>query len=116
MATMFFDAGLVDALETKKEQFSFCCREEFVLAGGVVTHLDMPTYLMSKSVSTSTQGAVAVVVAEGEISSMPDLGGVTPQTFFNVLIDEVQANPEIQALVLRINSPGGDRRFRFGLG
>ena len=38
---------------------------------------------------------------------MPDLGGVTPQTF-NVLIDEVQANPEIQALVLRINSPGGD--------
>ena len=105
LATMFFDAGLVDALETKDDFLSAV--EKKYSRGGVVTHVDMPTYLMSKSVSTSTQGAVAVVVAEGEISSMPDLGGVTPQTF-NVLIDEVQANPEIQALVLRINSPGGD--------
>lgn len=105
LATLFLESGFVDALETKDDFVAMI--EKKYSRNGTLNCIDMPTYATATTNSTSTQGAIAVVVAEGQISSMPDLGGITPQTL-NALIDEAQADPRIQSLVLRINSPGGD--------
>ena len=54
-----------------------------------------------------TEGAVAVVFAEGEISDVPEMGGVVAREF-NMLLDDAASAPETRALVIRVNSPGGD--------
>ena len=50
---------------------------------------------------------VAVLIAEGEITGIPELGGMTPDAI-NGVIDDIEADPRVRALVVRVNSPGGD--------
>ena len=50
---------------------------------------------------------MAVLIAEGEITGIPELGGMTPDAI-NGVIDDIEADPRVRALVVRVNSPGGD--------
>lgn len=106
-AQQFLDAGFVDALETRED---FRKKLGTQYADGQFSSMkwvDFGTYLQVSPRSEDASTGIGIVVAEGEISSMPELGGVTPEGM-SALIDEVQADPSIRALVVRVNSPGGD--------
>ena len=68
--------------------------------------IDATAYLAATE-TVSAGNTVAVLIAEGEITGMPELGGMTPDGI-NGVIDEIQEDPKVKALVVRVNSPGGD--------
>ncbi|MCI1778645.1 MAG: signal peptide peptidase SppA [Bacteroidales bacterium] len=58
-----------------------------------------------KSSDLSTKNKIAVIYAQGEISGGGD--GITPDKFCPI-IDKVTADSSVKAVVLRVNSPGGE--------
>ena len=50
---------------------------------------------------------MALVTAEGEISNEPAVGGIVAGDLI-ALLDDAASAPETKAIVLRINTPGGD--------
>lgn len=108
LAQVFMDQGLVDAVETY-EDFENRVAEAYSPSKRVtdLNVIDMQSFLSRHPGLPLAEHGVAVVIAEGEISSVPEAGGMTPDAV-NALIDEVQDDPNVKALVLRVNSPGGD--------
>ncbi len=106
LSALFQEAGLIDELETRD---AYLQKLADTYAGGVVKDLksvDVATYLTVTN-GVQTEESIAVLIAEGEITGLADLGGMTPDGI-NGVIDEIEADPMVRALVVRVNSPGGD--------
>ena len=106
LSALFQEAGLIDELETRD---AYLQKLADTYAGGVVKDLksvDVATYLTVTN-GVQTDESIAVLIAEGEITGLADLGGMTPDGI-NGVIDEIEADPMVRALVVRVNSPGGD--------
>ena len=106
LSVFFREAGLIDELETRDAYLQKLADK---YAGGQVKDLkaiDATAYLAATE-TVSAGDTVAVLIAEGEITGMPELGGMTPDGI-NGVIDEIQEDPKVKALVVRVNSPGGD--------
>ena len=106
LSVLFREAGLIDELETRDAYLQKLADK---YAGGQVKDLkaiDATAYLAATE-TVPAGDTVAVLIAEGEITGMPELGGMTPDGI-NGVIDEIQEDPKDKALVVRVNSPGGD--------
>ena len=106
LSALFQEAGLIDELETRD---AYLQKLADTYAGGVVKDLksvDVATYLTVTN-GVQTDESIAVLIAEGEIPGLAELGGMTPDGI-NGVIDEIEADPMVRALVVRVNSPGGD--------
>ena len=104
----FLENGLIDAVETR-EEFDKALADEYTATGRVsdLKVTDASDYLSTKPEPALSAPGVAVIIAEGEILSVPGAGGMTPEAV-NALIDDVEDDSHVRALVVRVNSPGGD--------
>ena len=106
LSALFQTSGLIDELETRDEYLQKLADK---YAGGKVKNLkvvDSLSYLTTVDEDVAGD-CVAVLIAEGEITGIPELGGMTPDAI-NGVIDDIEADPRVRALVVRVNSPGGD--------
>ena len=102
------ERGYVDAVETW-ESFEKKLADTYTESGKpqdiyAISYLD---YLNFYPLSPLTEPGVGVIVLEGEITKIPDAGGITPDRVA-MLLSDASADPNVKVLLLRINSPGGD--------
>ncbi len=98
--------GIVD--ETGDEAaFRAALRTAYAKAGREVALTNFYDYLDSSDGGEGTGPGVAVLYAEGEMVDDPRLGRLVADELVE-RIDFVKENENIRAVVLRINSPGGD--------
>jgi protease-4 len=98
--------GLVDGLMYKDELL-----DELVRLTGVANEKDLLLLNITKYAKTvmpqlTAKDKIAVVYADGEISSGKGEDGITDWQFSNILRD-LRNNDNVKAVVLRVNSPGG---------
>lgn len=109
MGEMFLEAGLVDRLETR-ESYWKAVAESF---SPTKNEKDLPlvrwtTYLaLTHSEPVLTSDGVYVLSAEGEITAEAMRGGIIPSDVAQAL-DSIREDSHVKALVLRLNTPGGD--------
>lgn len=100
--------GLVDSL-LYKDQFDELIKSR---VGGEVNYIGYNSYRKSYSNYVSTQNEIAVIVAEGTImpgKSSRSQGIIGADTFVEE-IRKARENEKVKAIVLRVNSPGGEPR------
>ncbi len=109
LAQLALDGKLVDKLATHDEA------EALLIAKGVkeehsFRQVDFQDYLgiVQRENLHDTRPQVAVVVAEGEIMSGDQAAGTVGGESTAKLIRSARENNKVKALVLRVNSPGGD--------
>ena len=100
------DNGLVDGLMYKDELL-----DELVRLTGVNTEKDLALLNITKYAKTvvpqlTAKDRIAVVYADGEITSGKGEKGITDWQFANLLRD-IRRNDHVKAVVFRVNSPGG---------
>jgi protease-4 len=105
-ATGALDHGLVDGLMYKDELLA-----ELVRLTGVDSEKDLALLNITKYAKTvvpqlTAKDRIAVVYADGEISSGKGEEGITDWQFANIVRD-LRSNDNVKAVVLRVNSPGG---------
>ena len=109
LAKLALDGKLVDKLATHDEA------EAMLIAKGVkeehsFRQVDFQDYLsvVQRENLHDTRPQVAVVVAEGEIMGGDQAAGTVGGESTAKLIRRARENNKVKALVLRVNSPGGD--------
>jgi protease-4 len=114
LADLAVEEKLVDGIATD-EQFVRMLRKDGVPAGKKeqgFRQVDLGGYLADRGLSTldalQTGPGVAVVVAEGEITGGKQAQGSIGGDTTAALIREVRNDKRTRALVLRVNSPGGE--------
>lgn len=111
LANYALDLGLVDKLMTRPEMRSvLISRIGASDADDSYQRVNFRRYLDTTDlqIDTSQGGKIVVLTAEGEIvSGSSDTGRVGAESL-SVQIRDVAQDPEVGAVVLRINSPGGD--------
>jgi protease-4 len=114
LADLAVQEKLVDGIATE-QQFVNMLREKGVPAGKKdqgFRQVQLDGYLADRGFSTSdmlqTGKGVTVVVAEGEITGGKQAQGSIGGDTTAALIRTVRADPRTRALVLRVNSPGGE--------
>jgi protease-4 len=114
LAQLAVDEKLVDGIATE-QQFVKMLRDQGVPAGRKeqgFRQVDLGGYLADRGLSTvdalQTGAGVAVVVAEGEITGGKQAQGTIGGDSTAALIRAVRNDRRTRALVLRVNSPGGE--------
>ena len=114
LADLAVQEKLVDGIATE-QQFVAMLREKGVPAGKKdqgFRQVQLDGYLADRGLATSdmlaTGKGVTVVVAEGEISGGKQAQGSIGGDTTAALIRTVRTDPRTRALVLRVNSPGGE--------
>ncbi len=111
LAQLALNEHLVDGLATRADLIAML-RKEGVPAdekGHGVREVDMSRYLASQSSATvSSSPGVAIVVAEGEIAGGKQAPGSIGGESTAALIRAAREDHKTKALVLRVNSPGGE--------
>ncbi len=109
LAKLALDGKLVDKLATRDQA------EAFLIGKGVkeehsFRQVDYQDYLtlVQRGKALDTRPQVAVVVAEGEILAGDQAAGTVGGESTAKLIRSARENDKVKALVLRVNSPGGD--------
>jgi protease-4 len=105
-ATAALENGLVDGLMYKDELL-----DELVRLTGVDSEKDLAMLNITKYAKTvvpdlTAKDRIAIVYADGEISSGKSEEGITDWRFANLLRD-LRHNDKVKAVVFRVNSPGG---------
>jgi protease-4 len=114
LADLSVQEKLVDGIATE-QQFVNMLRESGVPAGKKdqgFRQVQLDRYLADRGLSTAdmlqTGKGVTVVVAEGEITGGKQAQGSIGGDTTAALIRTVRSDPRTSALVLRVNSPGGE--------
>ncbi len=104
---------LVDGLMTKEQVYDLLAErgvvDEDVDAG--FRHVVMDDYLahvMPGPVATDARPQVAVVVAEGSITGGEQPPGIVGGESTSQLLRDARLDEQVEAVVLRVNSPGGE--------
>lgn len=108
MGQVALESGMVDRL-VSREQF----RSEMITRtgeqNGTFRQIHFKDYLSATDRSQApTNSQIAVLVAEGTIMSGDQPRGVIGEESTVALIRQARADDRIRALVLRVNTPGGD--------
>ncbi|QDE38069.1 signal peptide peptidase SppA [Luteibacter pinisoli] len=114
LADLALEEKLVDGIATDQD-IVHMLRKDGVPAGPKDTgfrHVELDTYLADRGLSTvdmlQTSPGVAVVVAEGEITGGKQAQGSIGGDSTAALVRAVRQDRRTRALVLRVNSPGGE--------
>ncbi len=109
-ARLALNKGLVDALSTRQEIRDYLrtlCKKN---KNSKVNYLTIDNYLDYSEISPSytvSRGAIAIIVAEGIIIDGKERNGTIGSDSLARRIRQAKDTPEVEALVLRINSGGG---------
>ena len=109
-AKLAYEAGLIDFIATRSEMHNYLNSQIPNDMHGEFIAIDMPFYIANIRQENSQKQAtdkIAVVVAKGTIfdGEQPE-GNVGGDTLSQILSD-LRFDPNIKAIVLRIDSPGG---------
>jgi protease IV len=109
LAELALKQKLVDRLATRDEARAMLI-EKGVVEDKTFRQVDFQEYLhlVERERLPDTKAQIAVVVAEGEIVSGEQEPGTVGGESTSLLIREVREDDAIKALVLRVNSPGGE--------
>ncbi len=103
----FLSKGLVDELLTREELQNKLCVLYSAEKFEDVKAIQLPDYAILRSeTNTKSKTKVAVVYAEGNIVDGGEKQQVAGDRFAGILSD-IRKDPEVKAVVLRVNSPGG---------
>jgi len=102
--------GLADVIMYKTE-FEDVLRDRFGLGEKEeIDFVDLDTYNAKTVLSAKYKGKskIAVVFAEGVIHYQDNNKGVISDSRYEKIFDKILRNDNVKAVVLRVNSPGGD--------
>jgi protease-4 len=109
-AKLAYETGLVDYIATRSEMHNYLNSQIPNDMHGEFVAIDMPFYIANIRRETSQKQVadkIAVVIAKGTIldGEQPegDIGGDT----LSQILSDLRYDPEVKAIVLRIDSPGG---------
>ena len=106
-AESMLENGLVDEIISRDELQSILCNLYDTDNEKNLKFVSLPDYAEAKiKADLSTKDKIAVIYADGEIT-MAGKEGLTVKKFYPI-IREVSKDSSIKAVVLRVNSPGGD--------
>ncbi len=106
-AESMVENGLVDALVTRNEMSEILCNLFDVEKDKDLKFISLGKYAAAKVKPDITQkDKIAVIYADGEIT-MDASEGLSVKKFYPI-IREVSQDSSVKAVVLRVNSPGGD--------
>lgn len=99
--------GLVDSLVTRDEIHKILCKLYDTDDEKNIKIVSLPTYAdATVKPNTKAKDKIAVIYADGEIT-MDGQSGLTAKEFYPI-IRKVAKDSSVKAVVLRVNSPGGD--------
>ena len=99
--------GLVDELLTRDELYSTLCNLFGVEKDNELKFVGLSQYADARvKPNIKAKGKIAVIYADGEIT-MSDPAGLSAKKFYPI-IRKVSQDSSVKAVVLRVNSPGGD--------
>ncbi len=103
----FLEKGLVDEIFTREELQQQLCDLYSAERIEDVKAIKFPEYVKAKSIAVGkADKKVAVIYAEGNIVDGNEKQQVAGDRFAGI-IEDVRKDPEVKAVVLRVNSPGG---------
>lgn len=106
-AESMLENGLIDGLVTRNEMSTILCNLFDVKSDKGLKFISLPTYAEAVvKPDLKAKEKIAVIYADGEIT-MDDSKGLSAKKFYPI-IREVSKDSSIKAVVLRVNSPGGD--------
>ncbi|MDR3180815.1 MAG: signal peptide peptidase SppA [Prevotellaceae bacterium] len=105
-AAAALENGMVDGLVYKDELLDELVRLTGVNSEKDLAMLDVTKYAKTIVPQLTAKDRIAVVYADGEISSGKGESGITDWQFANLLRD-LRSNDNVKAVVFRVNSPGG---------
>ena len=106
-AESMVENGLVDELVSKDQMASILCTLFDVEEDDDLTFVSLAKYAEAKvKPNLASKEKIAVIYADGEIT-MDAQQGLTVKKFYPI-IREISKDPDVKAVVLRVNSPGGD--------
>ena len=103
-------SGLVDVLFYEDQVDDFLKKKLGIDADKKLTYLTLSDYDTTAKVHEDTGGRdkIAIVHAEGEIMYGVDEPGVISEKNYMTLLTKIRNDKKIKAVVLRVNSPGGN--------
>ncbi len=102
------DMGLVDALKTRPEVRAELARFGTSDGSDSFRQINFMNYLQHHPNSGSTKGKIGIVLAEGEIVTGHAEPGLAGSSSISALLRKAATDDDIKAVVLRVDSPGGD--------
>lgn len=106
-AESMLENGLIDGLVSRNEMTTILCNLFDVKSDKDLEFVNLDTYAQAVvKPNLKASDKIAVIYADGEIT-MGDPKGLSAKKFYPI-IREVSQDSSIKAVVLRVNSPGGD--------
>ena len=106
-AESMLENGLIDGLVSRNEMTTILCNLFDVKSDKDLEFVNLDTYAQAVvKPNLKASDKIAVIYADGEIT-MSDPKGLSAKKFYPI-IREVSQDSSIKAVVLRVNSPGGD--------
>jgi protease IV len=104
------DNKLIDVL-AYKDEFEAVVRQKLGLKiDGKIKYVSLSKYshVVNLSENNSAENKIAIVYAEGDIIYGTDADGVISEKKYVNLLSKIRKDDKIKAVVLRVNSPGGN--------
>ena len=109
-ATLAQESGLVDALKYEDQVFDDLRDRLDIDSGGKIPMISIEDYHQSRKKERNLGAAskIAILHAEGEIRNGEETYGMITDDHYVDMIRKIGKDEKVKALVLRVNSPGGD--------
>lgn len=107
-AQVAIDMGLVDDIKTRPEVRARLAQQGARDGSDSFRQIHFLNYVRRNASSSSSKANIGIVVAEGEIVSGSAEPGMTGSANLSALLRHAATDNTIKAVVLRIDSPGGD--------
>jgi len=109
-AQMALENSLIDAIKYEDEVFSEISDRLDLDEGDVINFVNLPDYFENrgKDKNLSASNKIAVIYAEGEIRAGEETYGTITDEHYVDILRQIRKDKKIDAVVLRVNSPGGD--------
>ncbi len=109
-AKLALDAGLVDELKYEDEVFDEIRNVLDLKKGAKISFVTLGDYSASrkKDRNLKAPSKIAILYAEGEIRNAGETYGMITDDHYVDVIRKIGRDKKVRAVVLRVNSPGGD--------
>ncbi len=103
-------AGLIDELIYSSEYQDKVKRSIGLGENKKINYIKLPQYVdfLPLQLKSNTKDRIAIVYAEGEIVMGESKKGIISETRYERVFDRVKKDKNVKAVVLRVNSPGGN--------
>ncbi|XOD66908.1 MAG: signal peptide peptidase SppA [Flavobacteriales bacterium Tduv] len=107
LAELSYQNRLIDKL-TYHDEFVEAVRKKLnIKSKANISFIPLPDYIEKNILEKKSNSNIAILYASGTIVQGHSSQGIQDETYKEIIAD-IKNNPSIKAVVLRINSPGGD--------